>query len=147
MKIASLSPSERTRSAFHQHSSWKKSPSGPRDGSYFNPPRSARPQFLCSFLSSPPTGKPQTAVTAQFTERGRAVTKVVSPTVLARVRDHFGCPTLNGAELENDGGNGTALSHWEARIFQGEAMVRAPLIFQERCFFLVLVEALFDWDS
>jgi hypothetical protein len=75
------------------------------------------------------------------------VTKVVSPTVLARVRDHFGCPTLNGAELENDGGNGTALSHWEARIFQGEAMVRGHLVFRERCSPLALVGALFAWDS
>ena len=69
-------------------------------------------------------GNPLTGVTASFTERGRTVTKVVAPTTLAMARSHFGCPTLNGAELENDGGNGTALSHWEARIFQGEAMVR-----------------------
>ncbi|GAQ77732.1 Leishmanolysin-like peptidase [Klebsormidium nitens] len=69
------------------------------------------------------TGNPLSAVTASFTERGHTVTKVVAPTTLAMARTHFGCSTLNGAELENDGGNGTALSHWEARIFQGEAML------------------------
>lgn len=39
-------------------------------------------------------------------------------------RDQFGCATLNGAELENDGGSGTAGSHWEERVFLGELMVR-----------------------
>ena len=29
---------------------------------------------------------------------------------------HFGCPTLSGVELENQGGSGTMLSHWEKRI-------------------------------
>ena len=31
-------------------------------------------------------------------------------------REHFGCPTLNGVELENQGGVGTALQHWEKRV-------------------------------
>ena len=34
----------------------------------------------------------------------------------AEARDHFGCPTLEGVELENQGGSGTAISHWEKRI-------------------------------
>ncbi|GMT17248.1 hypothetical protein PFISCL1PPCAC_8545, partial [Pristionchus fissidentatus] len=46
--------------------------------------------------------------------------------VTARVRNearrHFGCPTLEGAELENQGGDGTAITHWEKRIFENEAM-------------------------
>ena len=33
------------------------------------------------------------------------------------VRDHFNCPTMRGAELENQGGHGVALYHWEKRIF------------------------------
>ena len=31
-------------------------------------------------------------------------------------RAHFNCPTLGGVELENQGGSGTAGSHWEKRI-------------------------------
>lgn len=31
-------------------------------------------------------------------------------------RIHFGCPTLEGVELENQGGPSTAISHWEKRI-------------------------------
>ena len=29
---------------------------------------------------------------------------------------HFGCATLPGVELENQGGRGTAMDHWEQRI-------------------------------
>jgi len=47
---------------------------------------------------------------------------MVTPRVVQEVRSHFGCPTLEGAELEDQGGDGTALTHWEKRIFQNEAM-------------------------
>lgn len=33
------------------------------------------------------------------------------------VRAHFNCPSLIGAELENQGGQGAARVHWEKRIF------------------------------
>jgi len=47
---------------------------------------------------------------------------VVTPAVVREVRRHFNCPTLDGAELEDQGGDGTALTHWEKRLFQNEAM-------------------------
>ena len=34
------------------------------------------------------------------------------------VRKHFNCSTLEGAELEDQGVVGTALTHWEKRIFE-----------------------------
>jgi Leishmanolysin len=43
---------------------------------------------------------------------------IKSPNVLREVRDFFDCATLNGAELEDDGGSGSAFKHWETRIFQ-----------------------------
>lgn len=36
----------------------------------------------------------------------------------AEVRDHFNCQTLEGAELENQGPQGTKLTHWEKRVFE-----------------------------
>lgn len=51
-------------------------------------------------------------------EGDRLVKKIVTPTVVAKAREHFQCPTLNGAELEDEGGPGTAGSHWESRTFQ-----------------------------
>lgn len=47
------------------------------------------------------------------------VTSVVTPRVTSAVREHFQCNTLAGAELEDDGGDGTAGSHWEQRLFEG----------------------------
>lgn len=34
------------------------------------------------------------------------------------VRKHFDCPTLEGAELEDQGEDGTILTHWEKRVFE-----------------------------
>ena len=34
------------------------------------------------------------------------------------VRRHFNCSTLEGAELEDQGVHGTALTHWEKRVFE-----------------------------
>ncbi|WKY08738.1 hypothetical protein Q1695_007897 [Nippostrongylus brasiliensis] len=44
------------------------------------------------------------------------------PRVKQEVRKYFNCPDLEGAELENQGGGGTMLSHWEKRLFEHEAM-------------------------
>ena len=57
-----------------------------------------------------------------FQERGQRVQKLVLPRTVEAARAHFGCPTLNGAELEDDGGDGSAATHWEERIFDGELM-------------------------
>ncbi|CAD5112099.1 DgyrCDS1340 [Dimorphilus gyrociliatus] len=52
----------------------------------------------------------------------KTVHLVVTPNVVREVRKHFNCTSLEGAELENQGGSGTALTHWEKRIFEHEAM-------------------------
>ena len=52
----------------------------------------------------------------------KQVSVINSPNVVDWVRLHFGCSTLQGAELEDGGGDGTALSHWEKRVFMNEYM-------------------------
>ncbi|KAG8291644.1 hypothetical protein J6590_055212 [Homalodisca vitripennis] len=52
----------------------------------------------------------------------REVQLMVTPRVVQEVRDHFNCSTLEGAELEDQGEEGTALTHWEKRVFENEAM-------------------------
>lgn len=47
---------------------------------------------------------------------------MVTPRVKEEARKHFNCSTLEGAELENQGGEGTALAHWEKRLFENEGM-------------------------
>ena len=45
-----------------------------------------------------------------------------SPILLQVAKKYFNCDSLTGVELENQGGEGTAGSHWEARILLGEYM-------------------------
>ena len=52
----------------------------------------------------------------------RTIDLMVTPRVVEEVQRHFNCSDLEGAELEDQGGDGTALTHWEKRIFQNEAM-------------------------
>ena len=48
----------------------------------------------------------------------KEVQVVVTPRVQEEVRKHYGCDTLSGAELEDQGEEGTALTHWEKRLFE-----------------------------
>lgn len=58
--------------------------------------------------------------------RGGSIKKpidmMVTPRVVEEVQRHFNCTELEGAELEDQGGEGTALTHWEKRVFEAEAM-------------------------
>ncbi|XP_039611313.1 leishmanolysin-like peptidase [Polypterus senegalus] len=47
---------------------------------------------------------------------------LVTPHVVEEARKHFACPILEGMELENQGGMGTELNHWEKRLLENEAM-------------------------
>ncbi|XP_030065678.1 leishmanolysin-like peptidase [Microcaecilia unicolor] len=47
---------------------------------------------------------------------------LVTPRVVEEARKHFNCPVLEGMELENQGVLGTAVSHWEKRLLENEAM-------------------------
>ncbi len=49
-------------------------------------------------------------------------TYINSPKVVETARKYFNCPDLEGVELEEYGGEGTAGSHWEARILLGDYM-------------------------
>lgn len=48
----------------------------------------------------------------------RSIQMIVTPRVRAEVQAHFNCPELEGAELEDQGEDGTALTHWEKRVFE-----------------------------
>ena len=48
---------------------------------------------------------------------------VSTPRVALATRRQFGCDSLRGAQLEDGGGAGTAISHWEMRNFRDEYMV------------------------
>ena len=62
---------------------------------------------------------PANQIVANYLQGGRNVTSVITPNVVAAARAQFGCGQLRGAELEDDGGQGTAGSHWEQRLYEG----------------------------
>ena len=47
---------------------------------------------------------------------------IVTPRVVKEVRAHFNCPSLEGAEIENQGRKGQRSTHLEKRVFENEAM-------------------------
>ncbi|CAH8856891.1 unnamed protein product [Trichobilharzia szidati] len=52
----------------------------------------------------------------------RTVSAFVLPNLLNEARAHYNCPTLDGMDVENDGGSGTAIVHFEKRITEDELM-------------------------
>ncbi|KAF4032055.1 Leishmanolysin [Phytophthora infestans] len=66
--------------------------------------------------------EPSTNTVKHFIERGHVVAKMVTPNVAAFVKSHFGCGSLEGAEIEQQDDSGCLGSHWEERIFEPEYM-------------------------
>ena len=62
-------------------------------------------------------------VTTTKTINGVSRTLIQTPKVLSVASQHFGCSSITGIELENQGGEGSAGSHWEARIMLGDYMI------------------------
>ncbi|XP_077993930.1 leishmanolysin-like peptidase [Glandiceps talaboti] len=50
------------------------------------------------------------------------VQMLVTERVVEEARNHFGCDELEGLEIENQGGIGSELSHFEKRLLENEAM-------------------------
>ena len=48
---------------------------------------------------------------------------ITSTKALLKARQHFNCPTLSGIPLENQGGEGSAGSHWETQYMLGDYMI------------------------
>jgi hypothetical protein len=48
---------------------------------------------------------------------------IVTPKVIQAAKKHFNCDLIDGLELENQGGDGSAGSHWEARLMLGDFMI------------------------
>jgi leishmanolysin len=48
---------------------------------------------------------------------------IITPKVVEAAKRHFNCSNVIGVELENQGGTGTAGSHWEARVMLSDLMI------------------------
>ena len=61
--------------------------------------------------------------------RGKTRTLIITPKVVERARKYFNCNSIDGLELEDQGGTGSSMSHWEQRILLGDYM--GAVIYQE----------------
>lgn len=78
-----------------------------------------RQGFSPSLFPLFPNGDPRAPVAGPY----GAATLVKSPKVAEVARAHFGCASLQGAFLEDEGTGGSSGAHWEARTYQGELML------------------------
>ena len=83
--------------------------------------------FLDSMFQYFPGGREGTLATV--TLRGVQRTIVKTQKVVEVAKKYFNCPTVQGIELEDQGGQGSTLSHWEQRVLLGDYM--GAVIYQE----------------
>ncbi|GAM22687.1 hypothetical protein SAMD00019534_058620 [Acytostelium subglobosum LB1] len=90
-------------------------------------------KFITATTANPPT---TTVVSKEVSPSGEqySVTKTFlqTPAVKSFIQNHYGCDSMPGAELEDNGGSGTAGSHWSAlrigeELMLGYAQASAPL--------------------
>jgi hypothetical protein len=65
--------------------------------------------------------------TGQVNIGGRMTQYIDVQPLTNKVREYFGCPNAPGAYLENEGGSGSAGSHWERRVFGSEYMTASQV--------------------
>ncbi|CAD8076722.1 unnamed protein product [Paramecium sonneborni] len=73
------------------------------------------------------------SVTGEIYENGgktvdNGVVNIITPRVVAFARKHFGCESITGLPMEQEGGDGTAESHWERTLFYNEMMTGSDMI-------------------
>ena len=83
--------------------------------------------FLYTMFPYFPGGAENTYTTEYIRYSYRYIIK--TPKVIETARKYFNCSYLNGVELEDQGGAGSAGSHWEQRILLGDYM--GAVIYQE----------------
>jgi len=68
------------------------------------------------------TGNTRTGHIKKQTLNGNVFSVIDLPSVTQRLRNFYGCSSIQGLVLENDGGNGNAGSHFERKYFLYETM-------------------------
>ena len=67
---------------------------------------------------------------------------IITPNVIAKVKEQYGCSEDRGQEIENLGGGGTAGSHWEKRLVANEFM--NPQVADDPILFSAITLGLFE---
>jgi hypothetical protein len=75
----------------------------------------------------------------------REVQMMVTPRVVEEVRNHFSCWELEGAELEDQGEEGTALTHWEKRVFEVSSSQSSLAHYETVCVYAHVCVCVCEW--
>jgi len=59
---------------------------------------------------------------------GKTRTFIDVPPLTEKLREHYGCSSLQGALMENGGGSGTSASHFERKVFLYEHMTSGSIL-------------------
>ena len=62
-------------------------------------------------------------MTYTIEEDNKEIRYINTPKVLEKARKHFNCELIQGLPLEDQGGPGSAQTHWEARVMLGDYMI------------------------
>lgn len=81
------------------------------------------PDSFANFIDSNGNLLGMNKVVANYTVNGVLRTQLITPKLLQVARNYYGCNNMTGVELENQGGDGTAGSHWESRTMLGDYMI------------------------
>ena len=69
------------------------------------------------------TKRGQENISREYTNsQGVDVFRIITPKVAEKAQEIYGCNTLDGVDMENQGGSGTLGSHWEKRIISDDFM-------------------------
>jgi len=82
---------------------------------------------LYQYYVNPADDVPLTGHTFDKTVNGGTVKVLNVAPLTNRIRTYFNCPTIEGAYIENEGGSGSAGSHFERRIFFNEYMTASAI--------------------
>jgi len=83
------------------------------------------PSLYDDFVDS--RGNKRSGVTEKKYKRGYDTYMIKTPKVLEVSRNHFGCNSISGMELENQGGSGSLGAHWERTILHNEYMTASSI--------------------
>ncbi|EGR30430.1 leishmanolysin family protein, putative [Ichthyophthirius multifiliis] len=89
--------------------------------------------FQMPFWINPQTGQYYgqyglSQITKIVIYRSLPTTLVMTKNILQTARKYYACPTMEGMQLENEGGSGSLGSHWEQLIVQNEMMMASRAI-------------------
>jgi len=73
-------------------------------------------------------GKTRTGHIKSVSVNGATRTFIDVPPLTQKLRNHYGCSSLQGALMENGGGSGTSASHFERKVFLYEHMTSGSII-------------------